>query len=167
MSHPLAVYLLLPALLLIAACESYDFTVNENLVYSPKPLFSDFEAADSALQQCLEQAVVDGKITSASELHILNCSHAGVNSLAGIERFTGISRLKLSSNSIRDISPLAALTILEVALLDNNQLIDTTPLVQLSALRELNLVGNDELLCPSDSKLMTVETLLVPGHCKQ
>ena len=167
MSHPLAVYFMLPALLLIAACESYDFSVNDNLVYSPKPLFKDFEATDSALQQCLEQAVVDGKISSASELRTLNCSHAGVSGLEGIELFTGISKLKLSSNNIRDISPLASLTILEVVMLDDNQLIDTTPLVQLPVLAELNLAGNDELLCPSGSKLMTVKILSLPRHCKQ
>jgi Leucine-rich repeat (LRR) protein len=110
--------------------------------------------------------VIDGKITSASELTTLNCSHAGVASLEGLELFTGISRLKLSSNNIRTIAPLTALTILEVLLLDSNQIVDSTPLMDLDALAELDLAQNPQLLCPSDSPLMGVETLTLPGHCE-
>ena len=166
MSHFFSFLLIFLVLLSTAACESYDFTVNEKLVYSPKPLFSDFTAPDAALQQCLEQAVIDGKITSASELTTLNCSHAGVTSLEGLQLFTAISRLKLSSNNIRTIAPLAALTILEVLHLDSNQIVDTTPLLDLPALQELNLAQNPQLLCPSGSSLMAVETLTLPGHCE-
>ena len=110
MPHRLRAYLPLPALLLLAACESYNFTVNEKLIYSPAPLFSQFQAPDTALQQCLEQAVVDGKVTSARELTTLNCSHAGVTDLEGLEVFTGIANLKLSANNIRDISPCSLLS---------------------------------------------------------
>jgi Leucine-rich repeat (LRR) protein len=167
MPHRLRAYLPLPALLLLAACESYNFTVNEKLIYSPAPLFSQFKAPDTALQQCLEQAVIDGKVTSARELSTLNCSHAGVTNLDGLEVFTGIAKLKLSANNIRDISPIAALTILELLQLDNNGVIDTTPLLELPALLELDLAGNPELLCPADTSLMTLETLSLPEHCQQ
>ena len=165
MFRHLQTYPLYLVLLLVTACESYDFTVNEKLVYTPKPLFSSFETPDTALQQCLEQAIIDAKVTSASELAALGCSHAGITNLEGLEIFTGISRLKLSSNNIRDITPLAALTILESLHLDDNKIIDTTPLLDLPALAELDLSGNSELLCPSDSSLMTLKKLLVPAHC--
>ena len=104
MNRYLSPYLVCVAFLLLGACESYDFSVNENVVYSPAPLFSDFEAADNTLQKCLVDAVAGGKITQANQLKTLNCSQAGVTNLAGIETFTGISRLKLSSNSIRRTS---------------------------------------------------------------
>ncbi len=166
MNRYLSPYLLCVAFLLLGACESYDFSVNENVVYSPAPLFSDFEAADSTLQQCLVEAVAGGKITQANQLKTLNCSHAGVTDLAGIETFTGISRLKLSSNSIRNIRPLATLTVLEILLLDDNTLIDTIPLIELPALRELDLSGNPELLCPASSSLVALESLTLPAHCQ-
>ena len=159
-------FLLIPAWLLLSACGSYDITVNERLVYSPAPLFSDFEVADPALQQCLEQAVIDGKVTSAAQLVVLNCSHAGVADLAGLEIFTGISRLKLSSNNIRNISPLASLTILELLQLDDNRVVDSTPLLELPVLLELDLAGNPELLCPSQNSLLALHDLTLPGHCQ-
>jgi hypothetical protein len=167
-SMPLRLILILivPVWGLFTGCESYDITVNDKLVYSPAPLFSDFSVADSALQQCLEQAVIDGKITSAGQLKLLNCSHAGVADLSGLEIFTGISRLKLSSNNIQNIAPVAALTIVELLLLDNNQIVDSTALLGLSALVELDLSANTNLLCPSSSSLINLEKLTLPEHCQ-
>ncbi|MEH6568014.1 MAG: hypothetical protein V7709_02985 [Halioglobus sp.] len=165
MPHCLNCCLAFLVLILISACESYDFRVNEKLVYSPKPLFSDFVVPDTALAACLEQAIKDGKITSASELALLNCSHAGVKQLTGLEAFTGLSQLKLSANSIGDISPLASLTSLEILLLDDNQLIDTTPLIELPALQVLNMAENEALLCPAATSFFTVKNLSLPAHC--
>ena len=73
--------------------------------------------------------------------------------------------LKLSSNTIRDISPIAALTSLELLLLDDNGVIDTTPLLELPALRKLDLTANPDMLCPAGTSLMSVETLVLPSHC--
>ena len=70
---------MLPALLvLLSACESYDFKVNDKVVYSPQPLFSDFEVPDEGLRGCLEQAIADGGISAGTQLSILNCNHAGI-----------------------------------------------------------------------------------------
>ena len=80
--------------------------------------------------------------------------------------FLGISKLKLSSNNIRNIRPLAALTVLELLLLDDNQVIDTVPLIELPALLELDLSGNPELLCPANSSLVALEILTLPAHCR-
>jgi Leucine-rich repeat (LRR) protein len=165
MPHCLNSCLAFLVLILISACESYDFRVNDKLVYSPQPLFSDFAVPDAALAACLEQAITDGKIASASALTLLNCSHAGVNQLAGLEIFTGLSQLKLSANNIGDISPLIALTSLEILLLDNNQVIDATPLIELPALQVLDLAQNKSLLCPAAASFITVKSLSLPAHC--
>ena len=149
----------------MSACESYDFTVNERVVYTPKPLFADFSITDPALQKCVEQAIIDNKVTTAGELTTLACSHAGITSLDGIEIFSGLAMLKLSSNAIRDLSPLAALTSLELLLLDDNNVIDTTPLLELPALRKLDVSTNPEMLCPAGTSLMSLETLVLPSHC--
>lgn len=150
---------------LISACESYDFSVNEKVVYTPKPLFRDYTVADEPLRTCIEQAIKDSSATSASELKTLICSHAGITSIAGIETFTGITRLNLAANTIIDISPLAALSSLEILLLADNQIIDTTPLLELPALREVNLNANPQLLCPSGTSLISLETLTLPARC--
>ncbi len=165
MPHRFSPLLPVLALLLVAACGSYDFTINEKLVYTPKPLFSDYSAADPALHSCLEQAIAERKASSAADLEILNCSHAGVTELEGLAVFAGISKLKLSSNKLKSISALAALPYLEVLHLERNQIVDLRPLLELHALRELNVSGNPELLCSSAAGLIAIETLTLPQHC--
>ena len=151
--------------MLLSACNSYDFTVNDRVVFSPKPLFTDYEIADGALSDCVEQAIADAHVTSAAQLAVLNCSHAGVVSLVGLGTFTGLSQLKLSANQIADLSHLQPLSSLEELYLDNNQVVDPSPLFELLSLRVLDLTGNSGLRCPSRNALLRVEETRLPRHC--
>ena len=150
---------------LLTACGSYDFTVNERVVFSPKPLFTDYEIADEALGDCVKQAIIDNQVTSPAQLSVLSCSHAGVVSLAGLGTFTGLSQLKLSSNQIVDLAHLMPLSSLEDLYLDKNQVVDPAPLFELPALRILDLTGNPGLRCPSANALLRVEETRLPKHC--
>ena len=153
------------ALTVLTACESYDFTVNEKLIYTPKKLFNDFDAPDEPLRQCIEQAVIDNKITAAKELTLLNCSHAGITNLAGLEQFTSLIQLKLSSNKIRNLSPITALINLETLYLDDNVVVDPVPLYKLSTLRILDLSDNAPLQCPGNVAFAALESIQLPDHC--
>jgi Leucine Rich repeats (2 copies) len=155
----------LALLTLISACSDMDFKVNDRTVYSPRPLFTDFEVADAALQACLEQAIIDQKATLANELRTLNCSHAKIKTLDGLELFTGLTQLKLSSNQIRNLSPLVPLSALESLCLDNNQVVDPVPLYDLMSLDILDLSANPSLQCPAGSALFRLESLSLPEHC--
>ena len=44
---------------LLSACADYEFRVNERVVYTPLPLFSDFTVSDAALHNCLVQTIED------------------------------------------------------------------------------------------------------------
>ncbi|MEM8661257.1 MAG: hypothetical protein AAGF35_10260 [Pseudomonadota bacterium] len=153
-------------IMLICGCSNYDFTVNDRVIYTPEPLFSDFSVADSALRDCLREAINDQKATSASDLSSLSCVQAGVESLAGLSTFTELESVTLSSNNIVDISPLGALTILQVAYLDNNKIIDAVPLYDLPALQLVDLTANPHLLCPDISSLLRVDDVRLPEHCR-
>ena len=152
--------------LLLTACESYDFKVNERVVFSPDPLFSDFDAPDEAFRTCLEQAISDDGIRAAGDLSSLNCSHAGIEELGGIGRFSGVITLKLSSNKIRNLVELGSITQLQELYLDNNRVIDPVPLYSLPALRYLDLSGNPQLQCPASGAFLQVETVILPEHCR-
>ena len=39
-------YLLSPGLVMLAACQGYDFRINDKVVYTPDPLFSDFDTGN-------------------------------------------------------------------------------------------------------------------------
>ena len=150
----------------LAGCESYDVTVNDRLVYTPKPLFSDYTIDDSALSECVDQAIIDAKITGAGQLTTLNCSHSTISSLAGLATFSGLTRLKLSSNDIRNLLELQAMKNLQELYLDNNVIVDPVPLYDLRALQVLDLSGNATLQCPGADAMLGIEELELPAHCR-
>jgi Leucine-rich repeat (LRR) protein len=155
-----------PALLLVVACQGYDVTVNEKVVYSPKPLFRDYTTPDQGLRNCLEQAINDGVITNAQQLTRLDCSFAGIENLEGLAVFTSLTELRLSANKVRNLVELGKLADLEALYLDDNQVVDPVPLDQLLALRHLDLSGNPALQCPRPGSLAQVTTVVLPKHCR-
>lgn len=159
----------IPFLLLIlsAGCGQYDIKVNDTVVFTPAPLYTDFDIADAALRECVEQAVLDNNITAPAQLQALGCSHAGIVDLDGLAVFTGLTQLKLSSNQIRNLVELASLSMLRDLYLDNNNIIDPVPLYQLPALRTLDLSDNDDMQCPATSALLQTEELKLPQHCSR
>ena len=93
-------------LLTIVACDRYQVTINEREIYAPPVLFSDYEIIDPALRNCVAQAISDQKITVAEDLRLLNCSYGGIVSLTGLDRFTKLETINLSSNKLETIKPL-------------------------------------------------------------
>lgn len=153
-------------LMLCAACSNYDYTFNDRVIYTPDPLFADFDIPDPALRECVRRAIRDDKVTEAGQLSTLACTGAGIENLAGLATFNEIEVLVLSSNRIGDISELAALTILQVLYLDNNAVVDPVPLYDLPALNRVDLSANPGLRCPGTAGLLRVETVTLPGHCR-
>lgn len=152
---------------LLSACAEYQFTVNDKVVYTPAPLFAEYEIPDSALRECVKQHVRDGSMTAAGQLTELNCSHAGIAKLAGLEVFSGLQRLKLSSNAISDLTALADMTELLELLLDGNQLRSLAPLRGLGELSFLSLQGNPALNCEELRHFTAIPGLSLepPRHC--
>ena len=149
----------------ITGCQGYDFKVNDKVVYRAPTVFSDFSVGDPALAACIEQTIADQDITQPAQLTALNCSHAGIANLEGIEVFTGLAAVRLSSNNIADVQPLARLPdVLELYLADN-QIENAAPLLQLEKLRHLDLSGNTSLACPAAAGAGGVATLVLPDHC--
>ncbi len=162
MSH----WIKLAALLaIITGCSNYDLTVNEKRVYTPRPLLSGLSVTDDALRTCVEQAVIDQQVTRPNELLKLDCNHAGISSLDGLQIFTGLRELSLSGNSIRNLVALTTLSSLRSLYLDNNDVVDPVPLYELLSLRVLDLSGNAQLQCPGSAALFQLEEINLPAHC--
>lgn len=156
----------------LSACSSYQVSVNDNLVYTPLPLFDEYTLSDTALENCVRQTIADEKITGARQLTRLSCTHAGISDLSGLEKFAGLQELNLSDNSLRHIAPLARLGKLRWVLLRNNQLEDASPLLSLIKLENLDLSGNKNLPCDDMAQLHTAAKenqggITPPEHCVQ
>lgn len=161
--------LALTGLVFIGAC-SYSVSVNDNVVYTPEPIFTDYQVADQNLRQCIEQTISDEKITSAFQLTRLNCSNAGINNLAGLERFAALEELNLATNQVHALAPLTELTRLKILVLRENQLQDVAPLLGLLRLVELDLQQNPQLDCTDVNQLAenmkeTNAEIIKPEQC--
>ena len=156
---------------LIAGCKSYSVSVNNKMVYTPASLYKDFVIADAHLRACVEQTIIDKHITKAEDLKQLNCSHAGVASLAGLEKFYSIEQLNLSENALQSIAQLSNFSQLKVLILRKNNLTSAEPLLHMLALQELDISDNTTLAC-GDIKQFAKNAhqgnvkLTLPEQCK-
>ena len=133
--------------LLTTGCKNYSVSVNENVVYTPPSLFKDYQLADSQLHNCVEQTIVDLHITKAEELTRLNCSNAGIKSLAGLNKFFALKELNLADNQLADISEIGNLGRLEKLVLTNNKIKNPAPLLHLLHIAQLQLGDNPQMTC--------------------
>ena len=164
----LAIALGLTATALMTGCTSwreYDITVNDVTVYQPAAPLRVNGIEDAALRNCLQQTADDIGATEQRDIMSLNCSDAGITSLAGLSQFDQIRLLKLNDNAIRNLLELERLEALEQLWLDSNDIIDAIPLLAMNGLRTLNLQGNPRLQCPSSDKIPPTLQLTLPEHC--
>ncbi len=159
------------AIFLVAGCKTYSVSLNNNVVYTPAPLFKDFVIDDVHLRNCVEQTITDEKITKAENLKQLNCSHAGIRSLNGLEKFHQIEQLNLAENALQSIAPLSNFSQLRVLILRKNNLTSAEPILRMLALRELDISDNAKLSC-GDLKQAAANfhkgdlKLVLPEQCK-
>ncbi len=155
-------------LVVLCGCADYQFTVNERVVYTPAPLFADFDIADQALSDCVKVHIQEARVTAAEQLDTLNCSHAGITDLSGLQVFTSLTRLKLSSNAIKEVNALVDMTALLELYLDGNSLKRVSELRDLLELRLLDLAGNPALLCSDLQSFRSRPALelVAPEHCQ-
>lgn len=151
----------------LSACSGYSVSVNDNPVYNPPSLFSEFRLTDPALHECVQQTIEDQQVTQAEALTQLNCSSAGIQSLEGLARFTGLKAISLNDNDITTLDSLKALTRLEVLLLRGNRVESAEPLLRLLRLKELDLRDNSALACGDAQQLAdNLEgDIKLPEHC--
>lgn len=160
----------LAPLLLAAAlgcgCEGYSYTLNERTLFAPPPLFAAYSIEDPALSDCVQQAIEDGKITSADQLVDLNCSNAGIANLTGLETFTALRRIGLDGNKLQSLAPLGSLASLELVQARGNRLREVDGALCRSG-RQLALAGNTEFPCAEIARLRECGVTLVdtPAHC--
>ena len=145
--------------------DQYDITLNDRPLYAPRDLFEDYYLNDVALSNCVTQAIEEGQVFASGGLDVLNCSEAGIESLSGLSRFSGLKRLKLTSNNIRNLVELSKLMQLEELRLEGNKIVDIVPLTILPDLNFVSLDNNPALQCHSLVRFPDGVEVKAPEHC--
>lgn len=152
---------------LLSGCSRYSVSINENTVYSPPGIFTDFSLPDKNLQDCIDDTIADELLTKPEQLVRLFCTNRAIYSLEGLEIFDGIQYLGLADNQLKSIAGLASLAELEQVNLAGNPIVDAAPLLQLQQLNYVDFTNNPVLDCSSLQRLLSkgvkVET---PDHCR-
>lgn len=155
---------------LIVGCKSYSVSVNERVVYTPAPLFNDYSLTDPQLATCVAQTIADNNVISAEGLKRLNCSNAGITSLAGLDTFFALEEVNLAENLLTDISQIARLGRLKVLILSANNIKNPAPLLPLLHLKQLQIDNNPQLICTDlrqfAASLGSQLDILMPKHCR-
>lgn len=156
--------------LLTAGCKNYSVSINKNVVYTPPSLFKDYQLIDTQLHGCVEQTIIDLQITNAEELTRLDCSNAGIKSIAGLNKFFALKELNLANNQLMDISAIGQLGRLEKVTLTNNKIKNPAPLLHLLHLTQLHVGNNPQMTCKDLEQLQQnlnnqALDLILPKQC--
>lgn len=166
--HTYKLLLMAGAACTLFACSDYEFKFNERTVYTPPPLFSEFQIADSALEACVRQTIKDKRITAAKDLTVLACTSGGIVSLEGLEVFTELEQLNLARNAITNVEPLARLPQLKRLDLSENPVVNVAPLSTLEQLDMVDLRGSGTVDCEQAAALRDADiNVLMPEHCSE
>lgn len=149
----------------LIACQRYSFSINDKTIYTPKPLFSAYNTADSHLHRCLAETIAEQRLTQAEQLEKLLCPAGEIRDLSGLEIFVQLKHLGLGNNQIQDIAPLGALKKLEQIDLSGNDISSFSALQDLVALRVLKAEKNNRANCAELNKIAAKGKVIFPSHC--
>ncbi len=151
----------------ITSCSRYSVSVNNNVVYEPPGLFSNYIVKDPSLASCIDATIAENNLTAAEQLQRLVCPPGEIISLEGIESFTAIEYLGLENNQIVDLHPISALSQIKQLNVKDNDIRNFTPATSLERLKFLDSHGNIHANCDSLKTTRKTLTIKLPSHCSK
>ena len=156
-------------LLLLSACNSqYQVIFNGNTLYDPTLGSADVHVEDPDLQGCINFALLQQNLQSATQLMVLSCPTGDIITLAGIEQLSQLRFLNISNNRISRLNGLERLSNLSGLSLPNNAIDDIGPLLKSKSLLSVNLQDNDDIPCDQLNRLEQTlgDKLTSPENCE-
>ena len=128
---------------LLSGCANYAVTLNNKSIITPTVLYQTKKIIDNAFNECVKQTIIDKQIKHPQTLKTIDCSHAGIEKLDGIQQFFALSEVRFQNNNLTSLTPLFFLDELTLVDLHNNTNIDCADLRQLRRRASIKaLVGN-------------------------
>jgi Leucine-rich repeat (LRR) protein len=154
-------------LLSLTGCgRKFSVSVNEQMLYDPRPSSALVVVADAGLQSCINVLVRDRQITEVSQIQVLTCPMLEIRSLTGIDQLINLRFLDLAGNELVNLDGLANARSLSSVNTPDNRLQDISAILQIPTLSAV-MTGNLLIPCSQLAQLQSklANNLLAPDSC--
>ncbi|MEX1198226.1 MAG: hypothetical protein WEB57_10240 [Pseudohongiellaceae bacterium] len=139
--------LLLTALLLGACNRLYSISVNEQVLYDPRPGNPVIRFDDPGLQSCVNLALRQDPSVAPENITILSCAGLEIESLEGLSTLRGLEYVDVGDNELEHLDALGRLPRLVSVRAADNPLTDVSALLRAGSLTTVVLTGNRNIPC--------------------
>jgi Leucine-rich repeat (LRR) protein len=145
----------------------FSVSVNEQMLYDPRPSSALVVVADAGLQSCINVLVRDRQITEVSQIQVLACPMLEIRSLTGIDQLINLRFLDLAGNELVNLDGLANARSLSSVNTPDNRLQDISAILQIPTLSSAVMTGNLLIPCSQLAQLQSklANNLLAPDSC--
>ncbi|MDO9475112.1 MAG: hypothetical protein Q7L07_00275 [Pseudohongiella sp.] len=155
-------------LLLLTGCgRKFSVSVNDQMLYDPRPGNTRVVVADAGLQSCINVLMRQRELTEAEQIQVLACPLLEIESLAGIGQLVNLRFLDLAGNQLVNLDGLADIKGLSSINAPDNRLQDISAILQIPTLSSAVMTGN--LLIPCNQLEVLRDkldnSLLAPESC--
>ncbi|MBU2099088.1 MAG: hypothetical protein KKD00_10020, partial [Gammaproteobacteria bacterium] len=135
-------------LVLLSACgRKFSVSLNEQMLYDPRPGNTIVTVADAGLQSCINVLMRDRSLTDPSQVQVLACPALDIESLAGIGQLANLRFLDVAGNLLTNLDGLSTLDNLSSVNAPDNRLQDVSAIMDLTTLSSAVLTGNPQIPC--------------------
>jgi internalin A len=155
-------------LLLLTGCgRKFSVSVNDQMLYDPRPGNTRVVVADAGLQSCINVLMRQRELTEADQIQVLACPLLEIESLAGIGQLIKLRFLDLTGNQLVNLDGLADLKSLSSINAPDNRLQDISAILQIPTLSSAVMTGNLSIPCNQLEVLRSKldNSLLAPESC--
>ncbi len=156
-------------LLLLTACNRlYSVSVNEQVLYDPRPGNPAIRFEDAGLQSCVNVRMEQDPSVAPGDITILSCSDLEIGSLEGISALSSLRYLDVGDNELEHLDALARLPRLVSVRAPDNPLRDISALLRIDTLTTAVLSGSPGIPCDQLDALeeRLGDDLIRPGQCR-
>ncbi|MDP3517408.1 MAG: hypothetical protein Q8S94_09605 [Pseudohongiella sp.] len=155
-------------LLLLTGCgRKFSVSVNDQMLYDPRPGNTRVVVADAGLQSCINVLMRQRELTEADQIQVLACPLLEIESLAGIGQLVNLRFLDLAGNQLVNLDGVADLKGLSSINAPDNRLQDISAILQIPTLSSAVMTGNLSIPCNQLAVLRDKldNSLLAPESC--
>lgn len=145
---PAVLVLLLAAAVISGGCSrKFSVSLNEQMLYDPRPGNAVVTVGDAGLQSCINVLMRERGLTDPAQVQVLACPALEIESLAGIGQLTNLRFLDVAGNVLVTLDGLSSLSNLSSVNAPDNRLQDISAIVNLATLSSAVLTGNQQIPC--------------------